>query len=328
MVHQKFVFRSAQAPGGKNGETHEFRRAPHQGPERIEMGSCYSSTTLTSLDIRSATLVIPPGLRWTLTALRNCSIKSLTLGRGVEGAAIWSTVLPLIASAGRSLTSLTLIEFDSGSISDTDILTFIARLPHLRHLSISSGRENRISESIRRLIPLRAVETLRAPPAFIEYFVRHPYPLPKITSICVLWVGIYDVDAFVTSLRTIIRNLDAQARAPRLIVSADTLMHSSFSLTHYQSAPGLHEFIDRVEELQITATPFFYGDIADVASWVALFCRVQRVELTVSNPDSFGVKRLLQAIQPTERLDGIWVNGKMYALVKEETRLIQASSPP
>ncbi|KAJ6464858.1 hypothetical protein C8R45DRAFT_1023399 [Mycena sanguinolenta] len=306
---------------GKNSETQAFRRAPHQGLDRIEMSSCYSSSHLTSLDIRSAALILPPGLSWTLTALRNCGIKSLTLGRGIKDAGIWGTVLPLIASAGRSLTSLTLTEFDPGSISDNDILAFIARLPQLRHLSISSGTtRTKIPEAAGPLIPLRALETLRAPPAFIEYFLRHRSPLPKITSICVLWARVYissDVSALVVSLRTTLRKLDAHGLTPLLAVAADTLTHSPRGLAYYRSTPRLIAFVDRVEVLEITATPFFYGDTVDVASWVALFRRARRVELTVSNPEKFDVEGLLRAIEPTEGLDGICVNGKMYALAKE-----------
>ncbi|KAJ7249771.1 hypothetical protein B0H12DRAFT_1121671 [Mycena haematopus] len=149
---------------GKDSETQEFRRAPHQGPRRIEMDSCYPSSKLTSLDIRSAALILPPGLRWTLTALRNCGIKSLTLGRGVEYSDIWGTVFPLIASAARGLTSLMLVDVDS--ISDEDILDFIARLPQLRHLTIASGRQSKIRETATPLIPLRFLESIRAPPPF------------------------------------------------------------------------------------------------------------------------------------------------------------------
>ncbi|KAF8128048.1 hypothetical protein K438DRAFT_1948900 [Mycena galopus ATCC 62051] len=242
----------------KVSETQRFSRAPHQGTGRIEMGACRRSPKLTSLDIRSAAFFLPPGLNWTLTALRNCRIQSLTLSRSVEDATTWSTVLPLIASAGRGLISLTLIDADH--LSDGEYLDFIAQLPRLRHLSVDSRRQVEIRESC-ALIPLRTLETLRAPPRLIEHLVHHPSPLPKITSICILW--------------------------PKFYVATEI-----GALRH-----GRRRYLDGVVS------------------------HVRRVDLTVSFSADLDLPRLLRAIEATEFVGKLGVNGKMYELVKEGTTM-------
>ncbi|KAF7332946.1 hypothetical protein MVEN_02400500 [Mycena venus] len=302
----------------KGNGTQEFRRAPHQGPHRIEMGSCPYSAKLTSLDIRSAIFVVPPGLHWTLTALRNCRIQSLTLGRGVEESIIWSTVLPLIASAGRCLTSLTLLQADF--LSEEDILDFVGRLPLLRQLTISSRKQTWTRDAVSGSIPLRALESLRAPPKFIQHFLHHSSPLPKINSICILWPQFYittSMNVLVTALSTMLRTLDAHGRSPHLAVSINTMMYRSASLAHHASH-DLHTFLDRVDSLEITAIPFFFTDITDMAAWIALFRRVRRVELTIApTDDNLVLARLARAVQATEFLHTIVVNGESADLLNE-----------
>ncbi|KAJ6578193.1 hypothetical protein B0H19DRAFT_1122635 [Mycena capillaripes] len=308
----------------RRNETQVFRRAPHQGPMRIEMGPCHRSSKLTSLEIQSAILMVPPGLRWTLTAFRNCPITSLTLGRGVEEPIIWRVVLPLIASAARRITSLTLVEAEF--LSDGDILDFVARLPRLRHLTISSRNQTELRQPERAPpIPLRSLEILRAPPRLIQPLLRHPSPVPKIKYIYLLWPEVYiahNIDVFTSTLSTMLRTLDAHGRAPRIIVSVNTMMYRAASLTHHHPTGELRMFLDRIDTLEITAVPFFFTDIPDMVAWIALFRRVKRVEITLSTLPfaeadfEQDVARLVGAIKATELLDKVTVNGETYELVK------------
>ena len=70
---------------------------------------------------------------------------------------------------------------------DFDVLTFISRFPLLTHLTIASTEASRIDHHGNPLIPFQHLETLRAPPSFIQYFLRHPTSCPKIRDICTAW---------------------------------------------------------------------------------------------------------------------------------------------
>ncbi|KAJ7184867.1 hypothetical protein C8R46DRAFT_1065348 [Mycena filopes] len=90
-----------------------FRRVPQQGTTlHVCTFTPRAPSQLTTLDIDSTTLLVPPGLNWTLAALRASPITSLTLPMGSLPAVTWQTVLPLIAAAAPGLTTLSLLKLD------------------------------------------------------------------------------------------------------------------------------------------------------------------------------------------------------------------------
>jgi hypothetical protein len=236
------------------------------------------------------------------------------LDRGVENTIIWSTVLPLIGSAARGLTTLILLQADF--LPEVDILDFIAQLPLLRHLTISCRNKPDIRLKNSPPTPLRDLETLRAPSPYVHYLLRSPSCLPKIQSICILWPEIYvnaitAIGAALSALSTI---LDAHGRAPRLVVSVTTIYHSAILANPIDA---LRAFLDRVEVLEIAATPFLSSDITNMAHCIRLFPRVRHVEIAIPTVHQFrqDLARLLRAVKSTQYLKQIEVNGETYNLV-------------
>ncbi|KAF7340435.1 hypothetical protein MVEN_01963600 [Mycena venus] len=308
-------------------ETQDFRRVSKQGRTHIEMTlptSLHPASRLSILEIHSAILVLPPGLCWTLTVLRTCPITSLKLERRVEDSIPWGTVLPLIGSAAGRLTSLTLVEAslisggDTDSFSEADVLDFISRLPQLRHITVSYKNRKDLRESDGPLIHLQDLEILRAPSTFILHLLRSPSPLPNIQSICVLWPETYDargISYLATALPAFLQKPDP----PRLSVSVSSAMYRSPFLTF--PTDDTRAFLDRVEGLEITSSPFPLTDLTEMAGWISLFPRVRQVEVALSDSKSPDFRSdltcLLGAVKATDFLDKIKVNGELYNLLDD-----------
>ncbi|KAJ7610752.1 hypothetical protein DFH06DRAFT_1308621 [Mycena polygramma] len=267
-------------------ETHAFHRIPSQGRTRIEMAlprPSYRSSQLTYLEIHSAILLLPPGLSWMLSALRNCPITSLTLTRPAEAAIPWNTVLPLLASAGSGLTSVVLQQGDDGSFfSQADVFdNFISRLPLLRHITLSPRTPLLLSavDSPRTGLVLHHLETLRAPPAFIQLLVPHADSLPKIQSIAVLWPEMHTMDS--ASIARLSTALSLALHRPirpqiRVVLAVSAAPHPV--LLHPAEA-DIRVSLAGVLELEITTVALPYTDIGATAAWIHVFPRVQRVEI-------------------------------------------------
>lgn len=289
-----------------------FSRVSRKGHAHIEIAlrpSLHHSYKLASLEIHSAILVLPPGLSWTLAVLRTCPIISLTLGCHADAAIPWSTVLPLIASAATHVTSLTLSDGDPASwrnsdpVAEADILDFISRLPHLRHLSISYQSRTEFVEG--SLLNLPDLETLRAPAKFILHPLRRS-ALPKIQSICVLWS-----DRHLASIRLLAAALSALPSPPRVSVSVTSSMYRP-------AFPIAPTFLERVVALEITPSPYVpLKDMTELAAWVGVFPRVQHVDIAF-DPKSQGFHAdltvFLGAVKATAVLNKIKVNGRVYDL--------------
>ncbi|KAF7367718.1 hypothetical protein MSAN_00835600 [Mycena sanguinolenta] len=289
----------------------EFRRVPRQGDAYIEMGiplSVYRSSNLTSLEIHSTILVLPPGLHWTLAALRTCPITSLTLGRRIEESGGWWTALPLIASAATQLTSLTLWESNlmshggyTDSFTEVSTLDFISRLPQLRHIIISHKASTDFSETDGPPLNLPNLETISAPPTIILHMLRPPSPLPKIQSICVMWPQ-PPVSRTISLLATALQPIFQKPHPPRLSVSVKTSMY-------YPSGPftipiGDSTFAHRVDALEINVATYPPTDVAAMAAWIGLFPRVGQVDIQLSDSIQPGLRadlaRLLRVVKLTD----------------------------
>ncbi|KAJ7460248.1 hypothetical protein FB451DRAFT_1563333 [Mycena latifolia] len=276
------------------------------------------SSHLTSLNIPSANLILPPALHWTLGAIRNCRAMSLTLCRTVAEPEIWSIILPLIASAAPNLTKVALLKAEF--IPDLDILDFIAQLPLLEDPTISS-HSTAIIQDGNPVAEFRHLETLRAPSNFIQYFLGHPGCLPKLERICISWPGhpmSIDLSVLYSLLASIIHTLDALSLAPELSVSLDTMMYRHASFTP-PLRDDLRQCLDRILALEIRVLPFFFTDVGGMGSWIAAFRRVQRVDITLLNFSprdlTADVMRLVRLVKSTDFLDSISVNGNVYKLV-------------
>ncbi|KAJ6562136.1 hypothetical protein B0H19DRAFT_93254 [Mycena capillaripes] len=157
-----------------------FKRNPKQGNDVLPMPSFAQPVShLSSLNIDSTTLILPPGLYWTVAVLRHTPITSLTIRISYVEADVWRTVLPLIASAGPNLTTVSLTELDSpseshGAPGETLALAFLARLPHLIEIELTHlqalwgyhmGRNLRIylHRTNGPTAPYKYLTTLRAP---------------------------------------------------------------------------------------------------------------------------------------------------------------------
>ncbi|KAJ7107166.1 hypothetical protein C8R43DRAFT_937331 [Mycena crocata] len=309
--------------GLSGSETEEFRRVARQGKTRAEVvlsPTVYNFSNLNSLTIRSAIMLLPPGLRWTLAALRNCPITSLTLYHDVVESAIWNAVLPLMASAVPGLKSLVLQRAEL--LSDSDCLEFLSELPQLRHLTISSTTTSELTH-IGPLIglELQKLESLRAPPRYVQYFLRHPKCFPTIKSICIVWPFVYrtpDIGVFAAILTSTIHSFDARGLSPTISLSVDTSIYRSAAFREAVS-PDFRRSLERIEALEIRAIPFFFTDIAEMAAWIAMLRCVQRVDIKFS-PSHLDVEedveRIRRAIRATEFMDRITVNGESYNLVR------------
>ncbi|KAJ7717978.1 hypothetical protein B0H16DRAFT_1475809 [Mycena metata] len=86
-----------------------------QQPSRHQMSlprSLGRSSKVHDLTIAGPILLLPPGLNWTLTALRYCPIETLSIHSVVDRAVVWHVVLPLTATAASNVASLHLSDVD------------------------------------------------------------------------------------------------------------------------------------------------------------------------------------------------------------------------
>ncbi|KAJ7471950.1 hypothetical protein FB451DRAFT_1251488 [Mycena latifolia] len=314
----KRLFRSRAAMAGKGWE---FRRAPDQGRERAltSVSSTPSrSRKLTSLHIQSAVLVMPPCLNWTLSALRNCPITSLSLSQISLDKELWRAALSLIAKAAPNLTDLSLSELET--ISDVEILAFCARLPRLTSLKIGSNEEARGTPTKCANGPIpefRALARLTAPADFILYCLRPRLCFPKLTSLCISFHG-------QTAIRTVGARLSAvcQAMAARTVSPSVSLSLALFSDTitfDLEAVPRLAEhftkYLSAVASLNLHVFPY---DTAAITRWIHLFPSVQHVALTVrSKPADVDAdaQKFLRAISKAPSLiRTLTINGNMHKL--------------
>ncbi|KAJ7250184.1 hypothetical protein B0H12DRAFT_1121130 [Mycena haematopus] len=305
-----------------------------QGHAHIEMtvpSSIHHSSNLSSLEIYSAILVLPPGLYWTLTALRTCPITSLTLGWRTEESIPWRTVLPLIASAASQLTSISLWEADlifggyTDSFTEVDMLDFISRLPQLRHITISYNALTDFVATDGPFLDLPNLETLNAPSSIILHLLRSPSPLPNIQSICVIWPQPH-LARSISLLATALHPILQKSCPPRISVSVTTFMYRS---TFFTTPIGDSALPERVEALEIIVSPGPWTDVVEMAGWIGLFPRVRQVEIELPNLIESGFRadlaHLLRVVKSTDFLDRIKVNGVVYSLSERILSLRQIS---
>ncbi|KAJ7645181.1 hypothetical protein DFH06DRAFT_1136644 [Mycena polygramma] len=152
----------------------------------------------------------PPGFQ----LLRSCPISHLTFSKLVVAPDIWSTVLPLIASAALSLTSVTFL--DLTSVTESVMIRFLAQLPALVELEIASSYINlgsSLSLSGAPLPHLPHLARLRAPPILMGYLLSGEGALPALHTATVLSDGGTELAGVAWMLGYVVHALDAHPRA-------------------------------------------------------------------------------------------------------------------
>ncbi|KAJ6595113.1 hypothetical protein DFH09DRAFT_1136191 [Mycena vulgaris] len=295
-------------------------RASKEGQMYVIPSSIPRAAHLTSLDIPSAILTLPTGIYWTLAALPTCRNLSLTFCDIAGEPSPWTTLLPLIASAASKLATLVLQRAEL--LLNGDILTFLAHLPLLTDVTIASSNTARLQPSESTpILEFRHLEHLRAPPNFVQHFLRHPGCLPQIKSVCISWPAnpmSNDTSVLCALISAIVQTLDARALVPELSLALDTMLYRCTSPAQTLNA-ALRTPLARIRALKIRVLPSVLTDLSEIGGWVALFGGVRRVDLNVDRGPKLeelgaDMARAVRRVERTEFLDRIWVNGEVYGL--------------
>ncbi|KAJ7143291.1 hypothetical protein C8R43DRAFT_1014975 [Mycena crocata] len=310
------LFKSRGSMAGKGWEFSHFsdqireRDLPSvaPGPSR--------SCTLASLHIQSAILIMPPCLNWTLSALRQCPITSLTFSQISLEKELWNAALSLVAKASLNLTHLSLSELES--ISDVEILNLCSHLPHLTSLEIGSNEEARgipTKCANGRVPEFRNLSRLVAPADFILYFLRPQPCFPQLQSLCISFHGQTNIRTVSGRLWAVCRAMATRKLSPSLSLSlalfSDAIM---VDLHEVHKVPDdAKKYFEWVTGLDLYIFPY---DTAEVARWIHLFPSVQHVDLTVrSNPTEKHTSRLVKALAKDKSvIRTVTVNGNKHNL--------------
>ncbi|KAJ7832832.1 hypothetical protein B0H14DRAFT_2802172 [Mycena olivaceomarginata] len=296
-----------------------FKRHPKQGKAHhgISLSSMLSTTAeITSLTVDSATLIVPPGLEWTLAALRHSPITSLSIAMFLVRTPVWPVVLPLIASAAPNITTLSLTHLDVDG--ELDIITFISQLPHLTHLHLTHhplwGPRGHQVKGV--TLPLWNLVALRAPPNLIEHFLSRAECCPVIQSICVLWAHL-NLPLFARFMSSIIHKLELRRLAPQLSLWTESMssnMELNNALLMNVTAARTDGF-RRVERLDMEETYPLSAHAQNIGHLLSLFSGIKHLSLEIRR------MQLTQSVRATEFLTRMEVNGKTYDL-------LTSSAPP
>lgn len=193
---------------GKDSEIHwQFERnlqeevkgiAKEPEPTAILSASARSANGLEHLAVHSPVLVTPPFLKWTLSLLRAHShLTSLSFAHITVAADIWSTVLPLLATAlSTRLTHLSFFR-NCPELAALDLVQFVCSFPGLLHLSIDRSLRSRFVDLPQRVLSvasassskLSKLQNLQCPVEFLDYVIgaSNPIvdPLPSLRRLTV-----------------------------------------------------------------------------------------------------------------------------------------------
>ncbi|KAJ7061166.1 hypothetical protein C8F01DRAFT_1139064 [Mycena amicta] len=273
-----------------------FRRNSRFGRERVSIAlhwSISAEAKISRLGIASAILIIPPGLRWTLSLFQRCCITSLTLDFAAgQDTKIWPIVLPLIADAASA--NLTKLELQNITFqSDEPVLGFISRLPHLVELAIGCKYIPQLHIEAGSFT-LPHLHTLRAPPHYLTLLLRRGTLTTSLSSICILWPASFasetlDSPGLIGSvLHNLFKLLDNNHIVPTITLAVTTEMYmypaDGFAVRAELKEDALSETLGRVDILQIQVNRYNFAaaDLLHVVGWITPFPRVRRVEIKIS----------------------------------------------
>ncbi|KAJ7291973.1 hypothetical protein C8J57DRAFT_1458575 [Mycena rebaudengoi] len=303
-----------------------FRRVPQQGGDWIVVPAPMASAHLTTLHIQSAVLLVPPCLNWTLNVLRHCPITTLSISK-VTGLDfdVWSTVLPLIASAAPNIAVLVLM--DVAHIAK-DLIGFCARFPRLTHIELGTRFTYRANDALAVRTPLRHLLSLKAPPEFLAHCLQPKERFPKLQSVSILCRRSesprWDTDAagIARKLAALMLSFKRRLLFPALSLSMERSVYSISNdlLSHPNLSDELRQHLDHVVALELmTGFPLAFESTGKIGRWIGVFRRVERVAIIIDDSiltdDVAGrIALIVRAMASTEFLQTVEVNGRIYDL--------------
>ncbi|KAJ7624210.1 hypothetical protein DFH06DRAFT_754293 [Mycena polygramma] len=315
----------------------ESQRVSQHGVERIELAlprEFSRVSQLTCIHIHSTTLILPLGLKWTLGVLRSCPISQITFSKIAVESDVWGSVLPLIASAAPSLTSVGFVDLEI--LPAPEIMAFVAQLHRLEDLAILPSDRDELPRLLEGVLLLRSrtppphlphLTHLRTDPAILCHLLRGG-SLPALKDVTVSFhpiLGVGHIAQILTAISGVLA-ADAHAPAPLLVVATTP---SSQPLRSYGGdvPPEFSDVLDGVQRLEIdyvisTAPAVVEEAIRCMALRVAAFRRATSVAIKLEPHADVGnlPQRLASSIVRTEFLQAIEVNGRVYPLVHGDGR--------
>ncbi|KAF8797819.1 hypothetical protein BYT27DRAFT_7204020 [Phlegmacium glaucopus] len=171
----------------------DLERPMHEGkvdPSSIATASlshlAQESNSIMTLSLHSNALLLPPFVNWTLSLLYSqSSLTCITFAHLTFSKETWTTLLPLIADAvSDRLTKLSFF-LKCTNLTAEDLIRFLARLPHLTHLSVDrtfcsrfQGSGTRGKLHLSNLTPphLSQLQVLKGPTELV-FLLLHAQPL-------------------------------------------------------------------------------------------------------------------------------------------------------
>ncbi|KAJ7645197.1 hypothetical protein DFH06DRAFT_1333485 [Mycena polygramma] len=304
-----------------------FRRFIRQGDEHVEIplkrDYAYASR-LTSLHIHSTILILPPGLSWTLEVLRSCPISHLTFSKMVLTGSIWSTVLPLIASAVPPLTSVAFI--DLVFLPESEIMCFLAHFTNIVELTVLSQSDPTIVDTPSPHLPHLA--RIHAPAHIIRFLLSQD-ALPTLHAVTVVCLAAYvvpDLCGVVRMLSSVINAINAHPRttAPELTLAMHLKSCIWWNDESWDDVPlTFRPSLDRVQRIEMVLSALDPADVTmiedvvwGVAARVELFRRAVSAAVAFEPEGDVGTlpQWLTDNIKRTQFLHAVEVNGKEYSL--------------
>lgn len=319
-----------------DAKTLGFKRNPTQGTDNVLLPMPSFSgrvSRLKSLYIDSATLILPPGLHWTLAALRHSSLTSLSMCMSRLDPDIWGTVLPLIASAAPNLTTVSLTQLDSPSgfhdaPCETFALAFLSRLPRLTNIELthlqalwsyylSLDPSHYLHRTRGSIGSLKHLTTLCAPVNLVADILSGAGSLPAIRTITVLWISPTHphLEALMRFLSTITCSLAARHRPPQLSLKIEEMdgLHGQDTAVLDRLSTTRLTRLKLIESIQFEKA---YNSPSFIGPMLAAFRGVKHVSVITAapQPPAADVERLVREVRATKVLKTIEVNGKSYNL--------------
>ncbi|KAJ7624212.1 hypothetical protein DFH06DRAFT_1481573 [Mycena polygramma] len=306
----------------------KFQRVSQQGVAYVAIALPHQfprASHLTCIHIHSTTLILPPGLSWTLGVLRNCPISQLTFANILVGQDIWETVLPLIASAAPGLTSVRFS--DLYHFPEPGVMPFLALLPRLVDLDISFP-DNCLRLGLyfvrpgqRRPPPpyLPCLTHLRIEPSLLSYLFSHNHLIPALKTITVLFSPLITVECLAGTIPRILELTHCPSAPAPLLGFATTRSSYVLDSPSGNMTPELSASLDHVQRFEVDwdiSLDAVEKAIKGIVLWVAAFRRVKSVAIKLEPEDDVGdlPQRLASSIARTEFLQVIEVNGREHPL--------------
>ncbi|KAJ7624206.1 hypothetical protein DFH06DRAFT_1481566 [Mycena polygramma] len=314
----------------------EFQRVSQQGVVYVAIVLPHHlsrASHLTCIHIHSATLILPPGLSWTLGVLRNCPISKLTFSKISVRQSVWEIVLPLIASAAPGLTSVRF--FNLYHFPEPGVMAFLALLPRLVDLDISFP-DNCLRVGLYFVRPgqrpppppyLPCLTHLRIEPSLLSSIFSHNNSIRALETVTVVFHPLITVERTAEMIPRILSLVNTHCPSTPAPLLGLATTRSSYVLDSPSGnmTPELSASLDHVQRFEVDWDISFDAvekAIRGIVLRVAAFRRVKSVAIKLEPEADVGdlPQRLASSIARTEFLQVIEVNGREYPLVRGDRR--------